>query len=50
MRHVDKESLTLSTHPVFLNHISRTLLEVALGKTLSNEETKLAQLTTREAE
>jgi len=38
LRNVDRETLALSTHPVFLALIGRSRCEVAAGKTLSFEQ------------
>jgi hypothetical protein len=44
LKHVDRESLALSTHPEFLDLIARALREFAAGKTPSFEEMKKAVL------
>ena len=44
LKHVDRESLALSTHPEFLDLIARARREFAAGKTLSFEEMKKAVL------
>ena len=44
LKHVDRESLALSTHPEFLDLMARALREFAAGKTPSFEEIKKAVL------
>lgn len=44
LKHVDSESLAMSTHPEFLDLIMRARREFAAGKTLSLEEMKKAVL------
>jgi antitoxin (DNA-binding transcriptional repressor) of toxin-antitoxin stability system len=49
LRHVDRESLALSSHPEFLDLIAQARREFAAGKTLSLEEMKRAVLSRRAA-
>lgn len=49
LKHVDRESLAMSTHPEFLDLIARARRELAAGKTLSLEEMKKAVLPLRVA-
>ena len=44
LKHVDRESLALSSHPEFLDIIAQARREFAAGKTLSLEEMKKAVL------
>jgi len=44
LKHVDRESLALSSHPGFLDLIERARREFAGGKTLSFDEMKKAVL------
>jgi antitoxin (DNA-binding transcriptional repressor) of toxin-antitoxin stability system len=49
LKHVDRESLALSSHPEFLDIIAQARREFAAGKTLSLEEMKKAVLPRRAA-
>ena len=49
LRNVDRESLTLSTHPGFLALIERSRREVAAGRTRSLEEIRAAFATPKRA-
>ncbi len=49
LKHVDRESLVLSSHPEFLDIITQARREFAAGKTLSLEEMKKAVLPRRAA-
>jgi len=50
LKHVDRESLALSSHPEFLDLIARARREFAAGKTISFEEMKKAVLPPRTAD